>query len=190
MNKLITHIAEADVSAEFKSSAAEWPLWDSVTHPQKPKKSGKFNFDYNGEYATERVLIVTGCATVTPKDKSCGPITLSAGDAVHFHHGFSCAWHVTKPMTKRYAYFNADGEIDNPAQIACDGCGAECVEQSWFCNDEDICPACFEAAGGDTGKYAGAEYQEQGEAATQKKRAVLGGADEDSGNGKKAKKEL
>jgi hypothetical protein len=111
------------------------------------------------------VLIVSGKATVTPHDGSCGPITLSAGDSVHFHKGFSCAWHVLEPMTKRYNYFNEAGEIDSPAEIACDGCGAECVAQSWLtAAEEDICPACYKAAGGATGRYAGAEYQEQGEA--------------------------
>ena len=67
----------------------------------------------------------------------------------------------------RYAYFNAAGEESKPCVIACDGCGAECVEQSWFVNEEDICPACYEKAGGVTGKYAGAEYQEDGEPCAQ-----------------------
>ena len=34
--------------------------------PQVPAKSGKFHFDYNGDYATERVLITSGRATLTP----------------------------------------------------------------------------------------------------------------------------
>ena len=34
----------ADVPAEFKALALTWPLWESKTHPQKPKKSGKFLF--------------------------------------------------------------------------------------------------------------------------------------------------
>jgi hypothetical protein len=63
------------------------------------------------------VLIVSGAATVTPTDKSCGPIALAAGDAVHFHKGFRCAWHVTAPMTKRYGYFGADGKEAVPAQV-------------------------------------------------------------------------
>jgi hypothetical protein len=51
-----------DVPAEFKALALTWPLWASKTHPQKPKKSGKFRFDYNGSYASERVLIMSGAA--------------------------------------------------------------------------------------------------------------------------------
>ena len=47
MNKLITHVPAGEVSADFHAAAAAWPLWDSATHPQKPKKSGKFFFDYS-----------------------------------------------------------------------------------------------------------------------------------------------
>ena len=38
----------------------------TLIHPQKPKGSGKFPFDYNGDYDTERVLITKGKATLTP----------------------------------------------------------------------------------------------------------------------------
>jgi hypothetical protein len=34
MDKLITHILAADVDAAFAAAAAEWPVWDSKTHPQ------------------------------------------------------------------------------------------------------------------------------------------------------------
>jgi hypothetical protein len=37
---------------------------------QEPPKSGKFPFNYNGDYATERVLIICGAATLTPDDGS------------------------------------------------------------------------------------------------------------------------
>ena len=37
-------------------------------------------------------------------------IVIGAGDAVHFHRGFACMWHVTEPMKKNYAYFGDDGE--------------------------------------------------------------------------------
>jgi len=161
MNKLITHTKAEDVSSEYKSMSQEWPLWDSTTHPCEPADSGKFDFDYNGDYATERVLILTGRATVTPKDESCGPITLSAGDSVFFHKGFRCSWHVLEPMTKRYNYFNEAGTIAVPAQISCDVCGVECFTQSWLTTEEeDVCPACYKK---DLKKYAGAEYQEKGE---------------------------
>ena len=35
---------------------------------------------------------------------------IGAGDAVHFHRGFACMWHVTEPIKKNYAYFGDDGE--------------------------------------------------------------------------------
>ena len=69
---------------------------------------------------------------------------------VFFHRGFACTWHVTKPMTKHYAYYGEviyfflifvltivivmkDGEeiAANPS-IACDTCGAECWEESYL----------------------------------------------------------
>jgi uncharacterized cupin superfamily protein len=142
--------------------AQGWSTWDSTTHPCEPANSGKFDFDYNGDYDTERVLILTGRATVTPKDGSCGPITLSAGDSVFFHKGFSCSWDVLEPMTKLYNYFDASGTIAQPARISCDVCGVECFTQSWLTKEEeDVCPACYKK---DSEKYVGAEYQEEGEA--------------------------
>jgi len=110
MAALVTHTPAADVPADFVASAAEWPLWDSDTHPHEPAGSGKFPFNYNGDYATERVLIVSGRATLAPDDGS-EAVTLSAGDSVWFHHGFACQWTVAERMTKRYQYFGADGEV-------------------------------------------------------------------------------
>jgi len=102
INKLVTHVPAAQVSAEFKAAADAFPLWDSTTHPQKPAGSGKFLFDYNGDYDTERVLILSGKATLTPTvGLNRKPIAIGAGDSVWFHHGFACAWHVTEPMTKK-----------------------------------------------------------------------------------------
>ena len=34
MDKLITHVAAADVEDEFTALAMTWPLWESKTHPQ------------------------------------------------------------------------------------------------------------------------------------------------------------
>ena len=83
------------------AQASDWPMWDSVTHPQEPAGSGKFAFSYNGDYATERVLILSGVATLAPDDGS-EPFEIEAGDSVWFHHGFSCQWTVHERMTKRY----------------------------------------------------------------------------------------
>ena len=106
---LCTVTDAADVPAEFAALAKTWPLWDSKTHPQKPKNSGKFRFDYNGTYHSERVLIMSGAATLKPTDGSAA-IQIKAGDRVIFWNGFSCNWHVTTRMTKHYSYYTADGQ--------------------------------------------------------------------------------
>jgi len=158
---LCTVTAAADVPAAFKALATTWPLWDSKTHPQKPKNSGKFRFDYNGSYASERVLIMSGAATLKPVDGS-DPIQIKAGDSVIFWHGFSCDWTVTARMTKHYAYYNEDGEPeggDLPG-ISCDVCGADCFAESFlYAGETDLCPKCFKT----DKKYAGSEHQKEGE---------------------------
>ena len=161
MDKLITFVAAADVSETFRETATTWPVWDSRLHPQTPPKSGKFHFEYNGDYETERVLVLTGKATLTPEDGS-PPITISEGDQVFFHKGLVCDWHVLEPMTKHYAYFGVDGEEVQPKpSITCDVCGVECYEESYFTKEEeDICPECYKA---DRKMYAGAEHQKFGE---------------------------
>jgi len=161
VNKLITHVAADDVEDSYKKTASAWPVWDSRTHPQKPAKSGKFLFEYNGDYETERVLIISGEATLSPTDGS-DPITITKGDQVSFHKGFACNWHVTEPMTKHYAYYGADGEeVESSPSISCDTCGAECYLESYLTEEEeDICPDCYKA---DKKMYAGAEHQKFGE---------------------------
>ena len=74
--------------------AAAWLTADAWFAPQ---------FNYNGDYDTERVLITKGSATLTPDDGS-EVVKIGAGDSVYFHKGFACMWHVTKPMAKHYAY--------------------------------------------------------------------------------------
>eukprot|EP00092_Neocalanus_flemingeri_P026182 GFUD01028379.1.p1 GENE.GFUD01028379.1~~GFUD01028379.1.p1 ORF type:complete len:226 (-),score=48.09 GFUD01028379.1:291-887(-) len=184
MDKLITHVSAADVTDEFKDTALTWPLWESRTHPQTPAKSGKFHFDYNGDYETERVLIMSGKATLSPEDGS-SPIAITKGDQVFFHKGFACNWHVTEPMTKHYAYYDEDGvEVEPNPSIACDICEAECYEESYLTKEEeDICPDCYKA---DKKQYVGAEHQKFGEPlkpAKAKKRE----APETNGATKKAK---
>jgi len=163
---LVTVIRAADVTAEYKEMAAGWPEWSSKTHPQKPAKSGKFHFDYNGDYATERVLITSGRATLKP-DAGGAEVVIGAGDAVHFHRGFACMWHVTEPMKKNYAYFGDDGKemSEEPEGITCDLCGAGCFAESYLHSDEDgteldLCCGCFRKG---KKKYAGAEHQKLGE---------------------------
>ena len=40
----------------------------TTSRQQEPPKSGKFAFNYNGDYATERVLVACGAATLHPDD--------------------------------------------------------------------------------------------------------------------------
>eukprot|EP00961_Rhodomonas_salina_P010083 135724-Rhodomonas_salina.1 len=131
MEKLITHTPELAVLADYASEAAHWPLWDSDEQPQEPPGSGKFLFKYNGDYATERVLIVSGRATLAPEDGSA-PVELAPGDSVWFHHWFSCSWIVHERMTKRYQYFDGGGVLKAPAAIACDKCGVDCEAESYL----------------------------------------------------------
>jgi len=179
---LCTVTPAADVPAEFKALAEGWPLWDSKTHPQKPKNSGKFRFDYNGSYASERVLIMSGAATLKPTDGSAA-IQITAGDAVTFWHGFSCDWTVTQRMTKKYAYYGEDGqpEGEDLPGVACDVCGADCLAESYLFGETDLCPLCYKA----DAKYEGAEHQKEGVAvkAAPKKRGAAA-----KGGGKAAKK--
>jgi hypothetical protein len=184
-HKLCTVTSAADVPDAFKALAKTWPLWDSKTHLQKPKNSGKFRFDYNGSYHSERVLIMSGAATLKPLDGS-DAITIRAGDQVTFWHGFACNWHVTERMTKHYSYYGEDGnpEGDELPGIACDACGADCYAESYlFAEETDLCPKCFAA----DAKYEGAEHQREGApvpAATKKRAAPKGGG----GKGSKKKK--
>ena len=177
---LCTVTEAADVEAEFKELAKSWPSWDSKTHPQKPKNSGKFRFDYNGEYGSERVLITSGAATLKPTDGSAA-IKIKEGDRVIFWNGFSCDWTVTKRMTKLYAYYGEDGKPEGDEEeasegINCDVCSADCFAESYFCEalGEDICPKCYEA---DTDKYKDAQHQMEGVAvkASKKRAAPKGG---------------
>ena len=164
-DNLVTIIRAADVSAEFKATASTWPVWDSKTHPQKPKGSGKFPFDYNGDYDTERVLITAGRATLTP-DAGGPQLSIGSGDAVYFHRGFKCMWQVHEPMLKHYAYYGDDNEeMPPPPGISCDVCGADCFDESYLHTDKDgteldLCPKCFKKG---KSMYAGAELQREGE---------------------------
>uniref|UniRef100_A0A7S1BDB3 (S)-ureidoglycine aminohydrolase cupin domain-containing protein n=1 Tax=Corethron hystrix TaxID=216773 RepID=A0A7S1BDB3_9STRA len=142
MEGLITHTPASAVTPDFVAQASDWPLWDSADHPQDPPGSGKFAFNYNGDYASERVLIVSGRATLAPDDGG-RRVVLNAGDAVVFHHGFACEWTVQARMTKRYQYFDAEGSIRAPAAIACDGCGCDCEAESYLVGEEDFCPDCY-----------------------------------------------
>lgn len=148
MDKLITIIPAADVTADYKKEAKTWGKWDS-----KSKKGFPYNYT-----ADERVWILDGKAELTPTDGS-DAIVIGKGMAVTFHKGFKCKWKMLKRMKKHYT---VDVASDAPA-IACDVCDVGCEEESYFMADgeQDICPKCYEKDK-DT-KYADAEHQKGGE---------------------------
>jgi len=163
---LITHTCAADVSSHTRLLATMWPLWDSTTHPCEPRGSGKFHFDYNGDYATERVLIMSGRATLTTNGRS-PPVELVAGDAVDFHRGYACDWEVHEPMTKHYTYIGSF----IPGSITCDECSANCFAESYLSGFVDLCPGCYLKDQRKVDKlYRGAEYQRKGKKSKGKKR--------------------
>lgn len=149
---LVTIVRAADVDAAFKAAAQGWTVWDSMSGPDK------FPFSYSED---EEVLITNGRATLTPTagdDKA--PITIDAGDRVTFHKGFKCAWVVDEPMTKFYHY------PVPPPKIACDKCGLECWEESYFveAGGLDICPKCKKTRDpADRKAWRNAERQRHGE---------------------------
>jgi hypothetical protein len=53
-------------------------------------------------------------------------------------------------------------------KIECDECSEDCLEKSYFIDDMDLCPSCFEK---NAVKFAGAEDQKHGVAAKKEKKA-------------------
>ena len=131
------HVRANLVSARFKTLASEWPTWraDGET----------VHIEYDGEYGSERVLIVSGRATVTPDNSNLPSFNVVRGDAVYFMHGFACTWHIEEaPLVQRYGYFGVDGKEIKETFLTCDVCGDDCFAESYLYDDEmDICPRCF-----------------------------------------------
>jgi uncharacterized cupin superfamily protein len=149
MCSLATVTPASEVTEVYKQQAATWGIWDSANETKT-----KFPYSYPLE---ERVLILGGRATLTPDDGSPA-FEIFGGQAVTFHAGFKCKWHVVEPMTKHFQLFEASGEPAVPApSIACDACGGECYAESYFvaAGELDICPKCFKKArGADKKRYA------------------------------------
>jgi uncharacterized cupin superfamily protein len=148
----------ASVPSHYDSDSAEWQVWTSATHPMREDNTFDFNYADNFE---ERILVLEGEALLTPTE-ACGggePIRLLAGDAASFRQGFSCVWTILSPVRKRYAYFDAEGNLTQPNAISCDGCGTDCWEESYFMEaaGEDYCVACYKA-----GKMKKGEHQRLG----------------------------
>ena len=88
MSTLYQHLRSELVPPRVKTMAAAWQLWDSV----QDGVGDTIHIDYDGEYGSERVLIVSGRATVVPDDGSPS-FTVGPGDAVYFMYGFRCTYH-------------------------------------------------------------------------------------------------
>ena len=89
MSTLYQHLRSELVPPRMKTMAAAWQVWDSV----QDGVGDTIHIDYDGEYGSERVLIVSGRATVVPDDGSPS-FTVGTGDAVHFMYGFRCTWRI------------------------------------------------------------------------------------------------
>ena len=95
-------------------------MWSS----EKERNEETFHIDYDGEYGSERVLIVSGRATVVPDDGSPS-FTVGTGDVVYFMHGFRCTWRILEsPLVQRYGYFGADGKELKDDTLTCDVCSS------------------------------------------------------------------
>ena len=72
--------------------AAALQVWDSVQYGV----GDTIHIDYDGEYGSERVFIVSGRATVIPRDGSPS-FTVGPGDAVYFMYCVS----IVLPVAQR-----------------------------------------------------------------------------------------
>ena len=64
MSTLYQHLRSELVPPRVKTMAAAWQVWDSA----QERAGDTIHIDYDGEYGSERVLIVSGRATVVPDD--------------------------------------------------------------------------------------------------------------------------
>ena len=115
-----TYVRAELVSPRITTLAADWQVWDSA----QEGTVGTIHIDYDGDYGSERVLIVSGRATVTPTDRVCDgspSFNVSPGDAVYFMAGFRCTWHIHEaPLVQRYGFFGFDGKEIKDAEVICD----------------------------------------------------------------------
>ena len=86
---LYQHVRAESVSPRIKALAACWQVWNS----EQEGKEDTFRIDYDGDYGSERVLIVSGRATVIPDDGSPS-FNVGPGDAVYFMCGFQFPLHL------------------------------------------------------------------------------------------------
>ena len=156
---LYQHLRAESVSPRIKTLAADWQVWDAAADSNE----GTIHIDYDGDYASERVLIVSGRATVIPDDGSPS-FNVGAGDAIYFMHGFRCTWRIHEaPCVQRYGYFGEDGKELKNTVLICDVCGEDCSEESYLDDyDIDICPRCFKLDAKSAQQYEDAQHQRWG----------------------------
>ena len=58
MSTLYQHLRSELVPPRVKTMAAAWQVWDSA----QERAGDTIHIDYEGEYGSERVLIVSGCS--------------------------------------------------------------------------------------------------------------------------------
>ena len=158
---LYQHVRAEFVSPRIKALAADWQVWDFAQEGNE----GTIHIEYDGDYGSERVLVVSGRATVIPDDGSPS-FNVGPGDAVYFMAGFRCTWRINEaPLVQRYGYFGLDGKEIKHTVLTCDVCGGGCSEESYLYNDEmDICPRCFKLDAKSAQQYEEAQYQRWGNA--------------------------
>jgi hypothetical protein len=154
---LYQHVRTEAVAPLIRKLAVAWPEWRS---------SEDVHIEYDGDYTSERVLVLSGRATVVPDDGSRA-FTVAPGDAVYLMNGFKCTWQIDEaPLVQRYGFFGADGREIKETHLTCDVCGDDCFQESYLYDDEmDICPRCFKLDSKSAQQYEGAEHQREGDAA-------------------------
>ena len=73
MSTLYQHLRSELVPPRVKTMAAAWQVWDSV----QDGVGDTIHIEYDGEYGSERVLIVSGRATVVPDEEMMAVTLLS-----------------------------------------------------------------------------------------------------------------
>ena len=76
---LYQHVRSDSVPPRIKALAAGWQVWDFA----QEGSGDTIHIDYDGDYGSERVLIVSGRATVIPDDGTPS-FNVGPGDAVYF----------------------------------------------------------------------------------------------------------
>jgi uncharacterized cupin superfamily protein len=155
---LYQHVRADAVAPPLRARAAGWPEWRC--------HDDQVRIEYDGDYASERVLVLSGRATVVPEDGSRS-FTVGPGDAVYFMVGFKCTWRIDEaPLVQRYGFFGDDGREIQETVLTCDVCGDDCFEESYLYDDKmDICPRCFKLDSKSAQQYEGAKHQREGKAA-------------------------